>query len=274
MSRKRVTELFPWIAPLRRKQKKTFKYIQMHFDKQKYADEILDHFYLNQVFSSTCLMLNESTGFDIKYQRNKVFNLKLVAKTINGLVIKPGETFSFWWRARHADEKVSYKEGLITQNGSTTTIKGGGLCQMSNLLFWIFLHTPLTIVERHGHDVKDFKEPASDAPQGVDATVYEGWLDLQVRNDTDENLQIKIDFIDDKYIAGTILSDCMQLNKIKVVNGECEYYRKNGEIFEEVDVIKETLTQNNRLVSKEIAYRNLCVIAYKLDDDIVISERD
>ena len=47
------------------------------------------------------------------------------------------------------------------------------------------LHTPLTLTERHGHQVKDFPEPPSDAPLGVDATVAEGWLDLRVRNDTE-----------------------------------------------------------------------------------------
>ncbi len=67
----------------------------------------------------------------------------------------------------------------------------------------MFLHTPLTLTERHGHQVKDFPEPPSDAPLGVDATVAEGWLDLRVRNDTEVTFQIAISF-DQAHITGRV----------------------------------------------------------------------
>ena len=63
-------------------------------------------------------------------------------------------------------------------------MKGRRTIRAWAVIFWLFLHAPLTILERHGHDRKDFPEPPSDALLGVDATIYEGWLDLKVRNDT------------------------------------------------------------------------------------------
>lgn len=78
-------------------------------------------------------------------------------------MIAPGETFSFWLAVRYADRHTPYKEGLAMVNGELVPQKGGGLCQLSNLLFWLFLNSPLTLVERHGHAVKDFPEPPSDA---------------------------------------------------------------------------------------------------------------
>ena len=96
-------------------------------------------------------MYNRSTGFSMMYQKNKVFNLKLAAATMDKLVIRPGETFSFWQLVRYADRDTPYREGLVEIDGKLTTRPGGGLCQISNLLFWMFLHTPLTIVERRGH---------------------------------------------------------------------------------------------------------------------------
>ena len=50
----------------------------------------------NTVFETSSLMMNENSGFDMKYQINKVHNLKLAARTINKVIIEPNETFSFW----------------------------------------------------------------------------------------------------------------------------------------------------------------------------------
>ena len=60
----------------------------------------------------------------------------------------------------------------------------------SNLLFWLFLHTPLTIVERHGHASKDFPDPPSNLPTGVDATISEGLAGSKGKNDTNRTYQI------------------------------------------------------------------------------------
>jgi len=189
MTRKRITQIFPWLLPLRRKQQLLFFYTKMKLDKNCYAAKNLDNLLPHQLFETSCPLYNKETGFDMVYQENKVFNLKLAAATLDNLVIRPQETFSFWKLVRYADRYTAYKEGLIVINGKLTTTLGGGMCQMSNLLFWMFIHTPLTILERHGHAVKDFPEPPSDAPLGVDATVLEGWLDLKVRNDTDSTFQ-------------------------------------------------------------------------------------
>ena len=137
---------------------------------------------------------------------------------------------------------------------------------MSNLLFWLFLHTPVTVVERHGHRKKDFPEPPSDAPYGVDATVAAGWLDLKVRNETDRTFQIAIGF-DDTSIYGSIYSDG-EAEVFRVFNGPVRYYREDGEIFEEVDVRRETPSGEI-----ETLYRNRCRIGYALPPGTVVTER-
>lgn len=73
------------------------------------------------------------------------------------------------------------------------------------MLFWLFLHTPMTVIERHGHAVEWFPPTTEDLPCGTDATINEGWLDLKVRNDTVQTFQIEICF-DDRFMYGRILS--------------------------------------------------------------------
>lgn len=153
MGRKRVTQLFPWLLPLRKKQRKLCFYLGLRLDRNHYSSKQIETLSPYRLFETTCLMYNHETGFDMKYQENKVFNLKLAAKTINNLIICPGETFSFWKLVRYADKDTPYKDGLVA-DGKLQTLPGGGLCQISNLLFWLFLHTPLTIIERRDKEQK------------------------------------------------------------------------------------------------------------------------
>lgn len=272
MARKRVTELFPWLLPLRQWQRKLWFYRKMERDGNKYAEELSSVLLPCEMFHSACPMINEDTGFDLRYQENKVFNLKLAA-AIDGLLIRPGETFSFWRCARYADKKIPYLDGLVEINGKLTTQRGGGLCMMSNLLFWLFLHTPMTILERWGHDVKDFPEPVSDALYGVDATVAEGWQDLKVQNDTDVTYQIRITF-DETHIIGQILADRDTGLRYKAVNQFLRYVQEEDGIYEGVTVCQLVLNaEDGQCIKTRLLYRNRCRIGYDLPEDTVIVDR-
>ena len=273
MSRKRLTQLFPCLLPLRRKQRLLFFYWGMSMDKNQYANEITGVALPHLLFTSGCPLYNRETGFDMVYQQNKVFNLKLAAKVLNGLVIKPHETFSFWQIVRNADKTTPYKEGLLVSDGVLTTSYGGGMCQMSNLLFWLFLHTPLTIIERHGHGIKDFPDPPSDAPLGVDATILEGWIDLKVRNDTDSSFQIIIAF-DDESIIGSIFTNEPVKVSYTVSNDNLSYRREKGKIIETVDVVQYSISaKTGQKLSSKVAYRNVCEIGYNLPDTVKVIDK-
>ena len=94
-------------------------------------------------------------GEEMEWQRNKVTNLKLAVAPLAGLVLDPGETFSYWKLIGKPSRRKGYKEGMVLFLGRIGGDIGGGLCQLSNLIFWMTLYTPLTVVERyrHSHDV-------------------------------------------------------------------------------------------------------------------------
>ena len=172
------------------------------------------------------LMVNESSGFDKKYQLNKIHNLKLAAKTMNRLVILPGETFSFWQLVRLADCNEPYKDGLCLVDGKIRGSYGGGLCLLSDMLFWMFLHTPMMVVERHGHRSEAFPSTTKDLPCGTDAAVSEGWLDLKVCNETENTFQIVLDF-DEQFMEGRIFSKNPVRTDYAVFNSSVTYLRKS-----------------------------------------------
>ncbi len=263
MNRRRLTQRFPWLVPLRTWQRKKCFYLAMALDGSQYCRVRSPQRLPHLLFRSACPMYNTQTGFDMRYQRNKVFNLKLAAAPLDGLIIGPGETFSFCQAVRHADRQVRYKEGLTVVDGRLTTAYGGGLCQLSNLLFWLFLHSPLTLVERHGHLVKDFPEPPSDAPMGVDATICEGWKDLKVRNDTPDRFQIGIQFQGEN-IVGSLYGDRESGVRYEIRNGPAHYLRRDGQIYQRVQVLRLTFRPGEGEPVSSPLYWNQCAIGYPL----------
>lgn len=264
MKRKRITQIFPWLLPIRRKQRLFCFYLKMRFDGKRYATEKKEAVLPCQVFETESDLYNYETGFDMKYQENKVFNLKLAANSLDNLIIKPGEIFSFWKLVRYADRFTPYKEGLVVVDDKLSTAYGGGLCQVSNILFWMFLHTPLTIVERHGHSVKDFPDPSSELPIGIDATVSEGWADLKVKNNTDITFQINLTF-EEEHMIGRIFTDKDLSYSYQIKNKEIHYERKKDEIFQKTDVCQYLYsTSTKELITEKLLYQNICKIGYSL----------
>lgn len=94
MARKRLTERFPFLLPLRRWQRKRCFYLKMYFDGCRYAAVRTKTPLEYTLFRANVAMRNERSGFPMEYQQNKVHNLRLAAEAMNGVVLHPSETFS------------------------------------------------------------------------------------------------------------------------------------------------------------------------------------
>jgi vancomycin resistance protein VanW len=135
-------------------------------------------------------LMRRLAGLDERLQRNKVINLRLAAERLDGLVLPPGQRFSFWWHVRAPSRRRGFTDGLVLDAGRLTSGVGGGLCQLTNLLYWMTLHTPLTVVERwrHSHDV--FPDAGRTQPFGSGATCAWPVLDLQIENRTTTSFRL------------------------------------------------------------------------------------
>lgn len=270
MAKKRITEIFPFLLPLRKKQRKICFYLKMKFDKNQYAKHIEEKLLPHKIYETKSKMINENSGFDIVYQENKIYNLKLASKKISGVVIRPNETFSLWKLIQHADKNIPYKDGLILVNGNIVALYGGGLCQLSNLIFEVFLHSPLTVIERHGHTVSTF--PSSpDAVKGIDATIAEGWKDLKIKNNTDKDFQIEISF-DNEYIYGKLLCNQNHYSKYEIFNEDVVYYKKDDKIMQKSSVNRKEINMKNKGVKQYHLYNDICEIGYELPKDIKLKQ--
>lgn len=114
---------------------------------------------------------------------SKVNNLKLGAKKIQSIIIHPQEIFSFWKAVGAPNLRNGFSKSRTIINGKLSPSTGGGLCQLSGIIYHASLEAGLEIIERHHHSV-DIYENEIDryAPLGSDSTVVYGYKDLRIRN--------------------------------------------------------------------------------------------
>ena len=97
------------------------------------------------------ILMRKLYGVDEKLQKNKITNIQIACDKINGIIIHPGEVFSFWKTVGRPSKKGGYKKGLIIGKNEFKKGYGGGLCQMANMIHWLVLNSPLTVTELHHH---------------------------------------------------------------------------------------------------------------------------
>ncbi|MEM1219057.1 MAG: VanW family protein [Bacteroidota bacterium] len=157
------------------------------------------------VFQHQSLILRPLAGVDMRLQENKKTNLRLAVERLNGLVIDPEKVFSFWYLVGKPSQRRGFLPGLILQNGTVQKGVGGGLCQLGNLLFWIILHSPLTVTERWRHSYDVFPDVKRKVPFGAGATLSYNYVDLQFKNQTKQPFQLKL-WLSETHLHGQLFT--------------------------------------------------------------------
>jgi vancomycin resistance protein VanW len=128
---------------------------------------------------------------------NKLNNIRLIASKLSGLVIPQGAIFSFWHLVGNPSERHGFQKSRIIRNGVVDFEVGGGICQVSGMVYLAALKAGLQILERHNHSVDIYEEHERIAPLGSDATVVYGSKDLQFINDSNGAIQLIVNVLND-----------------------------------------------------------------------------
>ena len=134
---------------------------------------------------------------------NKKHNLLLAISKFQNLPIYHGKIFSFWYFVGNPSEKQGYKVGINIIKNQLDFDFGGGLCQLSGLLYHLLITAGLQVVERHPHSVDLYTDETRYTPLGADATTAYGYKDLRFLN----NLGIPLCFrikIDGNVLIGSL----------------------------------------------------------------------
>lgn len=217
------------------------------------------------IYSQKSLIRRKLGNVDLQLQENKAINLSLSAPRVNGVIIKPGETFSFWKLVGSCTARKGYKTGLIISKGTTGAGVGGGMCQFTNLIHWLVLHTPLEIVEHHHHDGVDlFPDYGRQIPFGTGTSIMYNYLDYRFRNNTDMNFQIIV-HTDDKYLIGEIRAE-KPLDVSYHVGVENEAFVKRDDGFYRVGTVYRDVVdkKTGNVLSRDLIKENNAKVMYDL----------
>ena len=129
-------------------------------------------------------VLGEASS-NVSGSSNRKTNVKLSASVCDGVILLPGEVFSYnnTTGSRTADK--GYLPAPSYVGGKSTDEVGGGICQTSSTIYYAALNANLKIVERHNHMFA-----VGYVPDGMDATVWYGASDFRFENDTEYPIKI------------------------------------------------------------------------------------
>ena len=112
----------------------------------------------------------------------KIANINIAIKNLDGITIPPGKVFSFWKAVGRPTQKRGFKKGLVLSGGELKEDTGGGLCQLSNLIAYMFAATECSFIERKHHSRDVFPDTNRAVPFASGATVFYNLIDLKVKN--------------------------------------------------------------------------------------------
>ena len=224
-------------------------------ERQSYAThcDLLD--YPHQILFHRSPLLRPFPGFDPTQQRDKIPNLRRVVEGIDGLVIQPGEAFSFWRRVGAPRRRRKFVPAQAPLDGIMRTQTGGGIVQASNLIFWLLAHSPLVLIERWRHAYDCFADCARTQPFGSGATVLYPHRDLRLKNQSTQSFQIRL-WLSPTHLNGTLNSDAPLDQEISIVESDHRIheqsqgvYSRHNKLWRQLGTQKTLLVENNALLT-------------------------
>lgn len=226
-------------------------------------------------FSHNSLIRRRLGNVDMELQENKAVNLSIAAPKVCSVIIRPGETFSFWRLVGPTSAKKGYKNGLQISNGKTSAGIGGGMCQFTNLIHWMVLHSPLETVEHHHHDRFDlFPDFNRQVPFGTGTSVFYNYLDYRFYNPTDMNFQLIV-YTTEEYLCGELRCD-RALPFSYHIKAENERFEREADgIYRCGEVYRRTVDkETGNEINRELIRSNHALVMYEMDESAIKNTND
>lgn len=201
---------------------------------------------------------------DMQLQVNKVTNLRIAIRQIDGVLIRPGETFSFCRLVGRPTKRKGYLHGMELSFGEPRPGIGGGICQISNLIHWLIIHSPLTVTERYHHSFDPFPDDGRVLPFGSGATVFYNYRDFRFTNNTDHTFQINL-WLSDKCLEGELRIDTELGYAYHVVEKDHQFLKIDGLFFRKNEIWREKILkfQGGKVIETELITKNFARVTYE-----------
>lgn len=175
-------------------------------------------------------------------------NIRLAAEACNGIILLPGETFSYNNTLGDTTEEKGYQKAGAYLDGEVVQELGGGICQVSSTIFAAVLYTNLEITRRRNHSM-----PVTYLPYGMDATVSIGSQDFRFTNNREYPVKLSVTYDGGALSVSIIGSDENDYS----VDVEIKELEMDSSSQEGVETYRNFYDSNGNLVSTEYIGRSV-----------------
>ena len=185
-------------------------------------------------------LIKRGKGIDPVLQENKAVNIRLANERLNGILIRPGETFSFWHRVGKTTKRKGYRDGRILVRNHILPGIGGGLCNLANTIHRVVLVSPLTVTEFHKHSDALAPDEGPRVPFSSGTSVFYNNGDYRFKNEMDQTF-------------------C----RYRIVEEGHHFQKEGGKYYRVSKIYKETLdAQTGQLLHRELVLDNHSEVMY------------
>lgn len=243
--------------------RRILRYKDWYFSGTKFAKERNFNKLPYRAKKHQSVLIRKLGDSDKQLQINKVQNLKIAIKKIDGIIIKPGEVFSFCKTVGLPTKHKGYLKGMELCFGEARPGIGGGLCQIVNLLNWLIIHSPLTVIERHHHSFDPFPDDGRVLPFGSGATIFYNYGDFQVKNNTKYTFQINL-WISEKCLEGELRIDNELDFAYHVFEKNHKFLKINDKYYRQNEIWRNEIAkfESGKILNTELVTKNFALVKY------------
>jgi len=218
------------------------------------------------IYKHNSLIRRKLGNVEMHLQENKAINLGISAPKVNKIIIRSGETFSFWSLVGNCSAKKGYKDGLTISSGKPSNGIGGGMCQFTNLIHWLVLHSPLDIVEHHHHDGIDmFPDYGRQVPFGCGTSIVYNYLDYRFKNNTNTNFQIIV-YTTETHLCGELRASKTLRHSYHIVEEDKHFVKVGEDFYRRNKIYKRIIDKRTGTeISKNLIKESNAKVLYSVD---------
>ncbi len=221
-----------------------------------------------EVFRHSSVLIRDLDRAEQDLQFGKITNLQIAARCLDRLLIRPGEILSFWFTVGAPTRRRGFEDGLELRRRKLVPSVGGGLCQMSNLLYWMALHVDLDVIEHHRHGYDLFPDHRRRLPFGSGATVLYNYRDLQLRNTLDQPLVLRLR-VGPEDLEGWFLAAQPLGFEVQLYETDHRFFARDACVWRANRLWRRVSDRGGPTVREELISSNVCEVLYDVPDELL-----
>ncbi len=241
------------------------RHLKDFIGKDKIAKEKNKELLPNVVSEKSSNMIKRAPGVNLTHQLNKAVNINLAGSKIDGIVIHPGEVFSFWKTVGKCGKKQGYKEGRVIQRNRLVSGTGGGLCNLGNTVHLLILHSPLEVTEFHQHSDALAPDEGKRVPFSAGTSIRYNYIDYRFKNTTDQDVQLHI-WCEGETLNAELRSETEFPYRYELIEKD-HHFRKEGEKFYRNSKIYRNVIDKatDKVIDKQLVLDNHSEVMFDYD---------